>query len=85
MSTSDRVCPTHGDIGALPTHNNCPQCGAQLEMKGILRSSAESIIPAAAIGLGLGAGMEAGKELVQGLAGGITDGTDYVPDVTDFF
>jgi hypothetical protein len=73
MSTSDRICPKHGDIGALPSYNNCPQCGQQLVMKGVLRSSAEAIIPAVIIGTALGTGLELGQSLGESIADGISD------------
>lgn len=73
MSTSDRVCPTHGDIGALPGHNNCPKCGAGLVMKGTFRTAGENIVHSAAIGLGLGAGMELGRDLVDGIGDSVSE------------
>lgn len=76
MSTSDRVCPTHGDVGALPNHNNCPQCGAQLEMKGILRSTAESIIPGVVMGAAIGTGLSLGDHLGDAIADGLSGITD---------
>ena len=75
MSTSDRVCPTHGDIGALPGYNNCPRCGAQLVMKATFRAASENIVHGAAVGLGVGLGLEAAEgidnvigELLNGLS-----------------
>jgi hypothetical protein len=67
MSTSDRVCPTHGDIGALPSHTHCPQCGAGLVMKSTLRTAGENIVHGAAIGLGVGFGAEIGNNIADSL------------------
>ncbi len=67
MSTSDRECPKHGDIGALPSHNNCPQCGAQLIMKSTLRVAGENVIHGAAVGLGVGLGLEAAEGIGDAL------------------
>jgi hypothetical protein len=75
-TTADRVCPTHGDVGSLPSHKVCPECGAGLVMKGTLRTAGENIVHSAAIGLGLGVGMELGRDLVNGIedaVGGIFD------------
>ena len=76
MGTSDRICPTHKDVGALPHHNNCPQCGKALVMKGTFQTAGENIIHGAALGLGLGAGMELGRNIVDGVGdvvGGLFD------------
>lgn len=69
MSTSDRVCPKHGDIGALPIHNNCPQCGAQLAMKGTLHVAGESIVHGAAVGFGVGLGLQAAEGIGNAVEG----------------
>ncbi len=69
MSTSDRVCPTHGDVGALPSHNNCPACGAGLVMKSTLRTAGESVVHAAAVGFGLGLGLEAAHGAADAIKG----------------
>jgi membrane protease subunit (stomatin/prohibitin family) len=73
MSTSDRVCPNCGDIGATPQMNFCSGCGKPLEMKGILRSAAESIPGAAAVGLGVGLGLHAADTLVDDIANAASD------------
>lgn len=76
MSTSDRQCPTHGDVGALPTHNNCSQCGAPLVMKSTLRVAGENVVHGAAVGLGVGIGLEAARGIVDGIGdavGGLFD------------
>lgn len=70
MSISDRVCPEHGDIGALPDDQCCRKCGKALVMKGTLRTAVESLPGSLAVGLGLGAGLEAGKQIVREIAGG---------------
>lgn len=71
-TTSDRVCPNHGDIGALPTHNNCMHCGAPLEMKSILRSTAESIVPGVVMGAAIGTGLSLGDHIGDSIADGIS-------------
>ena len=73
MSTSDRVCPKHGDVGALPNHNNCSQCGAPLEMKGILRSAAESIVPGIVMGAAIGSGLEIVHSVSESAKDGLSD------------
>ncbi len=73
MSTSDRICPSHGDIGALPNHNNCPQCGAGLVMKSTLRTAGENIVHSAAIGLGLGVGMSIGDHVGDAISDSMSD------------
>ena len=67
MSTSDRVCPEHGDIGALPSANFCPTCGKGLVMKGIFRSAVETLPAAVVIGAGVGFGSELGRDMANGL------------------
>lgn len=73
FSTSDRVCPVHGDVGALPNHNNCARCGAPLEMKGILRNAAESVIPGVVMGAALGTGLELVHRASDSSLDGISD------------
>ena len=73
MSISDRVCPEHGDIGALPSDSFCSRCGKKLEMKGILRSSAEAVIPGVVLGAAVGAGVEIGQHIANSAIDGISD------------
>lgn len=68
MSISDRVCPEHGDIGALPNANFCPQCGKALEMKSVLRASGENVVLGAGLGLGVGLGVNAADALSDGIS-----------------
>jgi hypothetical protein len=72
-TTSDRVCPTHGDISALPHHNFCNQCGSGLVAKGLFRSAGESLIEGAALGAGLGVGLSLGDHLGDAIADGVSD------------
>lgn len=68
MSTSDRVCQVHGDIGATPQTNFCPTCGERLVMKSLLRSAGETVVTGAAVGLGVGIGLEVADSIVDGLS-----------------
>ncbi len=67
MSTSDRVCPKDGDIGATPQTNFCPKCGQALMMKSLLRGAAENAVQAAAIGFGVEAGIEAATSIIDAI------------------
>lgn len=85
MSTSDRVCPTHGDVGALPTHNNCPTCGAGLVMKSTLRVAGENIVHAAAVGFGLGLGVEAAHGVADAVKDAGESAAEGIGGITDIF
>ena len=75
---SDRVCPTHGDIGSLPGWQACPHCGSPLVMKGMVRNAAETILPAAAVGLGVGLGLEAAQGIGNMFSDALSGATDIL-------
>ena len=84
MSTiSDRICPKCQDKGFLSHQNFCGTCGAQLEMKGTLRSAAETILPAFAIGVGVQGGVELVRHAIHGDGSNVAE--EAFKGLTNFF